>query len=197
MGLFHLKMACADTIWRIFIQSKKSCDCINSLMQYVSLIQTKETLKIETKPGFRKMHKVIEHIGIVSRLDWWRPQVAKLDPPFSSLEDFAQSEPQWAQLYALAVTLLKEQVANRDSDDLRHRPAVEHDQQRENTLFMEQCFLLYEEMSYAMNEGDIGRVEDTFMPWVFIFKACGKYKYAAHMVKHLHNVHFVYPEGLK
>ncbi|KAF7964919.1 hypothetical protein HWV62_1643 [Athelia sp. TMB] len=48
-----------------------------------------------------------------------------------------------------------------------------------------------------MNEGDIGRVEDMFMPWVFIFKGCGKHKYAAQMMKHLHNVHFVYPDGLK
>ncbi|KZP09115.1 hypothetical protein FIBSPDRAFT_964223 [Athelia psychrophila] len=30
LGLFHFKMACADAIWRIFIQSKQSRNCVNS-----------------------------------------------------------------------------------------------------------------------------------------------------------------------
>jgi hypothetical protein len=38
MGLFHLKMACADAIWRIFIWSKSSISDANSLMQHVSQI---------------------------------------------------------------------------------------------------------------------------------------------------------------
>jgi hypothetical protein len=37
MGLFHLKMACADTLWWIFIEPKISRDDMNSLMHFVAL----------------------------------------------------------------------------------------------------------------------------------------------------------------
>ena len=51
-------------------------------------------------------------------------------------------------------------------------------------------------MSYAMNAGDIGRVETLFGVWIYLFRAMGKHKYATHMIKFLTNIHFVYPEGL-
>lgn len=65
MGLFHLKMACADAMWRIFIHKSTKADA-NNLMAHVSQIRPKETRKIETKPGFRSLHEVIQHVGIVS-----------------------------------------------------------------------------------------------------------------------------------
>jgi hypothetical protein len=80
---------------------------------------------------------------------------------------------------------------------LRKKPAAVRDKQLENVLLMHQHFLLYEELSYAMNFGDIGRIETLFPPWICIFKATGKHKYAAHMVTFLTDVHFVYPKDLK
>jgi hypothetical protein len=62
---------------------------------------------------------------------------------------------------------------------------------------MHQYFLLYEEISFAMNRGDIGHLETLFPPWIYIFKSTGKHKYASHMTKFLTDVHYVYPEGLK
>jgi hypothetical protein len=41
MGLFHLKMACADAIWRIFIHSNSSPSDTNTLMEHVSQIRPK------------------------------------------------------------------------------------------------------------------------------------------------------------
>ncbi|KAL6307299.1 hypothetical protein BKA93DRAFT_747706 [Sparassis latifolia] len=64
-------------------------------------------------------------------------------------------------------------------------------------MLMQQFFLLYEELTWAMNAGDIGRVEECFMPWIFIFKGCGKHKYATQMLQFLHNLHLVYPAGLR
>lgn len=196
LGLFHLKMVCADAIWRLFIQATAGCPFkTNSLIHHVSIIRPRETGKIESKPGFRRMHKVIEHVGLVSRLDCWRLEVEKSG--FGSLEAFAESEPSWDLLNRIAVSLVWEHVADSDFSNLRSQPLAQRDQVRENVLLRQQNFLLYKEIAYALNEGDIGRVEDTFMPWVFIFRGCGKHKYAAHMMKYLHNVHFVYPEGLR
>jgi len=62
---------------------------------------------------------------------------------------------------------------------------------------MQQYFLLYEELSHAMNKGDIGRVETCIVQWILILKAVGKHKYATHMTNFLIHVHFVYPAQLR
>jgi hypothetical protein len=197
MGLFHLKMACADAIWRIFIRPTKARDDENSLMQQISQIRPKETGKIASKPGFRRMHEVIQHVGIVSRLDCWRIEAGK-DSNFQTLEEFASSKPSWDKMEAMATQLALEQVATSDSDAtlLQSDQSADQDHQRENTLRRQQYFLLYEEISHALNAGDIGRVETCFMPWSYIFQGCGKHKYAAELRRYLENVHFVYPKGL-
>ena len=198
MGLFHLKMACADVIWRIFILPKKARNDETSLMQQISQIRPKETGKIASKPGFRRMHEVIQHVGIVSRLDCWRIEAGK-KTKFQTLEEFASSKPNWAQVQEMANRLALEQVATSDSDATLLQPdesAATRDDQRENTLRRQQYFLLYEEISHALNAGDIGRVETCFMPWSYIFQGCGKHKYAAELRQYLENVHFIYPKGL-
>ncbi|KAK7682119.1 hypothetical protein QCA50_014705 [Cerrena zonata] len=196
-GLFHLKMACADALWRIFIEPKQSHEDPNSLFSHIGKLRPKETLKFASGPGFRRMHKAIQHIGIVSRLDIWREKVGHLPDKFPSLEAFAESKPSWAVLTALANDLARDQVTGSNLHKLRQHPRGERDLEHENMLLRQRFFLLYEEITYAMNVGDIGRVEACFMPWVYIFRGCGKHKYAAFMMRYLHNVHFIYPPGLK
>ncbi|KAF7964918.1 hypothetical protein HWV62_1641 [Athelia sp. TMB] len=142
MGLFHLKMACADAVWRMFIQPSKAKgmqgvkrESINSLMSHVSIIRPKETLKIETKPGFRRVHEIIEHVGIVSRLDCWRLEATRRAGRVLTLEDFARSEPQWEDLEAMANQLVQEQVASFETfSNLRTSPTGIRDCERENLL---------------------------------------------------------------
>ncbi len=164
-------------------------------MAYVAQIRPKETGKIGSKPGFRRMHEVIQHVGIASRLDCWSAEATKRR--FGTLEDWARSEPTWEEITAVASHLCLVYTADDKFVNLRHAPAAERDEQWENTLLREKYFLLYEELTYAMNAGDIGRVEDCFMPWVMIFRGCGKHKYATQMVKFLHDVHKVYPAPLR
>lgn len=197
MGLFHLKMACADAIWRIFIQAKGAGNDKNSLINLVGQLRPKETKKIEVKPGFRRMHEVIQHVGTVQRLDCWRVEVSKLDRHFTSLEAFAASKPDLDQIQRMAETMISTYVANDSFAGHRHQSEGVRDKENENLLLMQQYFLLYQEITYALNIGDIGRVEDCFMPWIFIFRGCGKHKYATNMMKYLRDVHFIYPPGLK
>ena len=90
-------------------------------------------------------------------------------------------------------------VAGADNDlyELRGKPSATRDGQKENILLMHQYFLLYEELCWGMNVGDIGRVETLFPPWIYLFKATGKHKYAGQMVTFLTDIHFVYPESLR
>ncbi|KAI6141547.1 hypothetical protein EDD17DRAFT_1459300, partial [Pisolithus thermaeus] len=70
------------------------------------------------------------------------------------------------------------------------------DLQFENMLLLNKYFLLYKELSYSMNHGDIGHTEICIMSWIPILKATGKHKYATHMTNFLFNMHCVYPLGL-
>ncbi|KAM6490409.1 hypothetical protein JOM56_004349 [Amanita muscaria] len=199
MGLFHLKMACADALWRLFIHPKLAKEDPCSLIKLVSQIRPKETGKIESKPAYRQMHEVIQHIGIVLRLDAWRIVAAeRFDQSIDSLETFAGMKPTWDILVNLSRHLCRDYVTTtHDLSDMRRKPTNIRDQQHENVLIQHQYFLLYEEISYAMNYGDIGRVETLFMPWIWIFRSCGKHKYATELRRYLENIHFIYPEGLR
>ena len=200
MGLFHLKMACADAIWRIFIHPKGARTDENSLIAHVGQIRPKETGKIETKPGFRRMHEVIQHVGIASRLDIWCVEASHLPQASSktlSLEDFANTKPTWKDLCGMANKMVEKYIAGDNLCEMRELPQAQRDKQYENSLLRMQYFLLYEEISHAMNVGDIGWVELCFLPWMMIFAGCGKHKYATEMQRYLENVHFIYPKKLR
>ena len=194
MGLFHLKMAFADAIWRLFIHANGVRNDKNSLINHVGLIRPKETGKIETNPGFQRMHEVIQHVGIVSRLDCWRIVAQRM--AFTSLEDFVASNPSFESLKTMSEQLVVEFVAGTNMSNLQRYTEDQRDDVHENMLMKQQYFLLYEEMSHALNASDIGRVETLFLPWMFIFQGCGKHKYAAEMKRYLENIHFIYPKTL-
>jgi len=145
------------------------------------------------------MHEVISHDGIALRLDAWRTEAHKQNAQWDTLATFAKSEPGRQLVEEMADMLADKYVAGGDIDifDLRNQPAASRDYQHENILIMHQYFLLYEEISHAMNYGDVGQVETLFPPWIHIFLATGKHKYASHMTKFLTDVHFVYPERLR
>jgi hypothetical protein len=144
------------------------------------------------------MHEVIRHDGIVLRLDAWRVEAKRRDPTFNSLEDFAKSKPSITLLDDMANYLAENYVSGGEVDiySVRSRPIARRDKQHENILILQQYLLLYEELSFSMNRGDIERLETTFPPWISIFKAVGKHKYSSHMTKYLTDVHFVYPPRL-
>ncbi|KAI0695888.1 hypothetical protein BC835DRAFT_1414574 [Cytidiella melzeri] len=200
LGLFHLKMACVDALWKVFIQPRSVQEDETCLMKDVSILRPRETGSVASKPGFRRMHQIIQHAGICRRLDCWRVEVQKREPAHSSLKLFAASKPSLDYLKALANHLAMNYTSRKEKSrifDLRSKPSSVRDKQFENGLLLNEYFCLYEELAFAMNHGDISRVESCFMPWIWIFKATGKHKYVKHMMKYLSNVHFVYPPGLR
>lgn len=144
MGLFHLKMACADAIWRIFIQPKGSDVDENS----------------RVFGGCTRLFNMLE------RFYGWICGGSR-----SQSRSTGQ-----AALRSLQSRHLQKRRGQLDKD---------RDQQRENNILLGRLFLLYEESSHTMNHGDIGRVEDCFLLWMYIFMGCGKHKYAKEMKRYL------------
>ncbi|KAJ6607144.1 hypothetical protein B0H10DRAFT_2307406 [Mycena sp. CBHHK59/15] len=170
-------------------------------LRYQFVIYVMETGKIGSDPGFRRMHEVITHEGVALRLDAWRVEVLRRNPAWTSLEAFAASKPSFELLEEISNYLASHYVTGAEDlniYEVHQKPADERNQQQhENILQIHQYFPLYEEMSWSMNYGDIGQIETCFPPWIYIFKATGKHKYAAHMVKFMTDVHFVYPPPLR
>ncbi|KIJ15266.1 hypothetical protein PAXINDRAFT_11806 [Paxillus involutus ATCC 200175] len=162
-----------------------------------STLRPKETGIVGSKPGFRHMHQLIGHAGTCRRLDCWRVSAKSKDPRIVDLETFTKSEPSLEDLRAMAHEMVHTYVATHRLQRMRAKQERMRNVQFENALLLNKYFLLYEELPYAMNRGDIGRVETCIVSWIPILKAVGKHKYATHMTNFLLNVHFLYPPGLK
>ena len=197
-GLFHAKMAAADTIHRVLIKPLLARLDPNSVMRHVAILRPRETGKIVSSPGFRRMHQVIQYDGIARRLDALGTEIRQRNPNLASLDAYAKTEPKLEELKVLANHIAIKYVAKSTKlEKLRSPSATGRDIQYENNLVINQLYFLYEELTHAMNEGDIGRVEKCLEAWMFLFKAAGKHKYAAEIARHITNVHFFYPPGLK
>ena len=125
------------------------------------------------------MHEIIDHVRKVLWLDELGNAASKIDLSYRSLDEFVKSEPTWESIQAMAQQIVRDSKV--EIDELRAKDNRERDKQRENVLLMHKYFLLYEEILYTMNHGDIGQVENCFTPWIWIFLGCGKLKYAAEM----------------
>ncbi|KAH8977877.1 hypothetical protein EDB92DRAFT_1772485, partial [Lactarius akahatsu] len=57
------------------------------------------------------------------------------------------------------------------------KPESERDQQFKNQALQNCDYLLYVDLCNAINVGDIGWVEASFLHWIYVFRATGKHKY--------------------
>lgn len=121
-----------------------------------------------------------------------------MSPDLLSLDDFARSMPTWEDLESIAYRLSKDYIRDTMKTTSQCEQLTEdRDQQNENTMILMQYLLLYKESSYTMNAGDIGWLESTFLPWIWIFNSCGKHKYASELRRYLEDIHFIYPKALR
>ncbi|KIY63429.1 hypothetical protein CYLTODRAFT_359989 [Cylindrobasidium torrendii FP15055 ss-10] len=193
LGLFHVKMACADALWRVFIRDAKNQDADPfSFVNFIRAMKWPDIAKMKSGPKFRRMNDAIVQVGQVSRLHCWLEECGH-----QSLEDFAAAEPTYDDLYALAVHIAKGSCSIGTLSHLRRQSSAERDQVKENSVLRNHLLLLYEELAYSINWGDIGRLESVFIPWMYIFRATGKNKYSTWLHKYMRDVHFRFPEGLK
>ena len=198
-GLFHVKMACADAIWRIFLAKKQSHTDKTSMFSFIRLFYENLTTKITTnKAGFRILNDCIIRLGVSDRLECLRVFIQERFPNCHSLEDFAKKIPKLEDIEMLCSELARTFGSSAVTrEDFRYKKASDRDFQYENTLTRIDHILLYEEFAYALRCGDVGRVETTLRRWIPIFKSTGKHKYATHLLRFMSDVHFSYPDDLK
>ncbi|OJT09863.1 hypothetical protein TRAPUB_13661, partial [Trametes pubescens] len=198
MGLFHLKMASADAIWRILVTPEGSRVDNTSFIKLVGQLRPDASSRLTSNAKYRDRHDLIAHVAAMLILNAWDVEV-KRRWGYETLDAWAETKPSLANIEAVAESIAREYIEG-DGQDLygKQEEAVDQrDKVRENTLRTLNYLLLYEELSYAMNAGCIGRVETLFPVWIQIFRAVGKHKYANHMLRFMHALYFVYPEELR
>ncbi|KAM6493491.1 hypothetical protein JOM56_011625 [Amanita muscaria] len=163
----------------------------------ITVLRPKETGIMSSKPGFRRMHQVINHAGTSRRLDCWRVLALRRNSTHDTLEKLAESEPMFYELEEIAEQIVNEFCSIEDLSLERLKPESERDQVFENAQIINSYLALYEELSYAMNFGNIGRVETCLVTWIPLFKATGKHIYVTHLEQFLLDMHFKYPKGLR
>ncbi|KAI9059312.1 hypothetical protein FKP32DRAFT_1580100 [Trametes sanguinea] len=198
IGLFHFKMAAADAIWRLLVAPDNARIDKSSFMRLVGRLRPQESSRLVANAKFRQQHELISHVLTVLVLDAWQTEVKK-QTRFDSLEEWASSNPTAEEIENVAQALVQEYIegAGVDIFSLEEQPAKERDQVRINTMRAMHYLLLYEELSYALNTGDIGRFETILPHWINIFRATGKHKYGVHTLRFMHSLYFVYPERLR
>ncbi|KAM6503721.1 hypothetical protein JOM56_000664 [Amanita muscaria] len=195
-GLFHAKMAAADALHHILVKPDVAHKDKTNLYGDITVLRPRETGIMSTKPGFRRMHQVITYAGISRRLDCWRVLAERKDPAHGDLDQFSESQPMLHELEEMAEQIVQEFCSTEDLSLERLKPKSERDEVLENAQLINVYLALYEELSYAMNLGDIGRVETCILTWIPLFKSTGKHIYATFLEQFLLDLHFKYPERL-
>lgn len=195
-GWFHVRMACAQTIWRRHINILGAKSPAVSLIGFVALMRPQERPKIENDPSFRQMHEVITHVGIPLRLDAWLQHVKKRYPNITSLLEWAATQPTWEVIHDMSEEMIKIFLSPVHVQNLKKKQDNSRDKVFEVTAAIHQDFLLYEETNWAMNYGDIGRLDQCMLIWINLFMGCRKTKYAMEIHRYLENMYIHYPKPL-
>lgn len=209
-GMFHVKMALVDMLWRLLIRpfasgTERDPTCAVNATKFLCP-RTKDVTKlIKGPPTYQQMKRFLKHLGITERLTAWRTTMEDRFGAtiWSDLEDRAFNarftlQFTWEDLVAMSHQLVRTHFSAENIRKRKHSPSESlRDVELENTMFRNYYMLLYEETIYAMNWGDIGRLERCLIDWIPAFRAVGKHKYASHLTTFFLNVHFVYPGPLK
>lgn len=197
MGLFHVKMAIVDALWKTYIEPQAARMDQYSVFDFIGILRPKETGKFISKPGFRRMHDIVHQITYAAILDCWRVAIQHFYPSIDSLEEFSKTDPRWEDVQKLADYIVDNFVAGSTFPNSRRHDLGQRDRLFENNTLRNRDFLDYIELSHAIVWGDVGRIEELFVPLICLCQSTSKNKYATHMLRHLGRMKFVYLEGLQ
>jgi len=196
MGLFHTKMACTETIWRVFLKDPKARHEDTSFYSDFKILRPRDSSALSGTFKYRPIHDAIRHIGACRRLDCLRVMVQ--EDQYTSLQAFADSQPRWGRVQVLARAAVRRFLPYPDElPPIQNKEPEERDEQLENSIGFNIYSALYEEMSYAMDHGDIGRVEMCLIAWAPLFEAAGKKKYSHHTIKLVHDLNHTFPPKMR
>lgn len=195
IGWFHIMMHMADSLWRLYIEPGRprtnQPTSLYTIFYICAILRPREIGRLASKPGFRRTHNVVEHILLATIVDAWRLAVlAKYNVELS------EWRPTWDEVLELSRMVVREYVADNLYRVSKSRTTSSSDHVKDQLRLFNRDALLYMAARRASRHGDIGRVEELLVPWVYIWMETGKHKYAAHVTRFLANLKYVWPAKL-
>jgi len=179
-GLFHVLMACADAIWRTYIEPKDLHKDRSGVYQQFCDLYPKKQAKLTLSAPFRMLHDGIDHILTARILDCSRIICGK-----PSIEEFKKTEPTWERIHELSEEICTKFLEQHDESKPYFSEPKDKDATFKNGRLFNRDALLYRVLALATRYGAIGLVEDALTVWVPIFKGTRKHKYATHILNFL------------
>jgi hypothetical protein len=116
---------------------------------------------------------------------------------WSSLKSFLEAGPSWKTIVNISETIVEKYIASMPTlADMQTKTNSKRDKILENQTLHNHDGYLYLDMRHAMKTRDIGHVEMLSLPWIYIFKAIGKHKYASHLARFLKQLLKIFPKEL-
>ena len=123
LGIFHIRMACVDAIWQIYISLKDQQQNEGGIFDLFKLLWPKEMAKVARNPGYRMLIDGIQHLIKSNVIICWEDAVGMMD-----LQQWLSDEkPLWENICSLVTMIHRKYVAGADFEDMREMVDSERD----------------------------------------------------------------------
>lgn len=188
-GWFHLIMAFALSLYKQYYGTSNS---VGQLRHAFDLLHKRKMSSPATKgPFWNDLDEALRHISEAHFRTGWL-ELTKVN----KLEELKKKSPEELQSYAAQI--LDRFASMSALVNLRQRLESEkRDLVQENTIMWNTDILPYLELTAAMKQGDVGRMEDLLPTILFRFAGGGNFKYTVEILEMLQGLHGEWPPEVR
>lgn len=188
-GWFHLVMAFALSLYKQYYGTSNS---VGLLRHAFDLLQKKKMSSPASKgPFWNDLDEALRHVSEAHfRTSWCQLTGAK------TLDDLVKKRPE--ELHAYAGQILDRYASMAALVELQERmPSEKPDLVQENIIMWNKDILPYLELTAAIKQGDVGRMEDLIPVILFRFAGGGNFKYTVELLEMLQGLHCEWPPEVR
>ncbi|KAF8316197.1 hypothetical protein F5887DRAFT_1066774 [Amanita rubescens] len=188
-GWFHMVMAFAQSLYK---QHYGSSGSVGQLRHAFDLLHKKKMSSPATKgPFWNDLDEALRHVSEAHFRACWLELTGA-----SKLDELKKESPQ--QLRAYAIEILDRYASMAALDGLRERmPSDKPDLVQENCIMWNINILTYLELTAAIKQGDVGRMEDMLPIILFRFAGGGNFKYTVEILELLQGLRSEWPREVR
>ena len=128
-GIFHVRMAAVDAIWRTHIRGEGLCLNEGGTYKLFETLHPRDSARLKSNPGYHILNNGIIHLIRAHIMVCWEQAMGTSD-----LQDFAETELSWDTIDDLAQQILNKNFAGPDFEDLRDGHDSACDRKQENQM---------------------------------------------------------------
>ncbi|KAJ3497512.1 hypothetical protein NLJ89_g10340 [Agrocybe chaxingu] len=186
-GWFHLQMAFANSLHKQYLGTSKS----RGLKQAFQLLEKKGLTKPQTKgPFFHDLDEALHEVAEAHFREDWR-----VLGRVNSLADLRSSSPE--ELLKLAEMIVRRRASSDAINSMDSKSPSHQDDQLRNLTLWNRDVLQYIVLDDAIQNGDVGLMEDMLPHLFFRFVGGGNNKYAGEIMETLQGLHREWPAEVK